>query len=371
VTIDYHDGELEPVKAKQFDVQAFPTLVIQYKGKTEKVLSLEEREITSAVIRVISGKQRKAYFVQGHGEHDPTADTPSAYKGVAQLLKGDNVTVETLLLSQARDVPDDATVLIVAGPTTDFLDEEIGALERYLARGGKLMLMLDPTLGERAQPPTKLMALAKTWGADVGNDIVIDTSTNRVEMVVAQSYPSHPITQSFNLASIYPLTRSVTPVSPAPEGKTVQTFVQTSTRAWAETDLKGLETQSEPKPEPERGDKNGPVSIAVAITTPAPPEDAKPDDKTPPQTRVVVIGDSDFASDAFFGSLGNPDLFLNAINWLTAQENLIAIRPKEAGNSRLTITPDQVTIVEWVAILGVPALVFLVGIFTWAHRRRA
>jgi ABC-type uncharacterized transport system involved in gliding motility auxiliary subunit len=372
VTIDYLDGELDPAKAKAFDVQAFPTLVLQYKGKTEKVLSIEEREITSAVIRVISGKQRKAYFVQGHGEHDPAGDSPNAYKGVAQLLKGDNITVDTLVLSQVKDVPDDATVLIVSGPTADFLDDEIEALERYLGKGGKLMLMLDPTLGERAQPLTKLIALARDWGADVGNDIVVDPSTSRPELVVAQSYPSHPITESFRLASIFPLTRSVSPVTPPPSGKTAQSFVQSGKAAWAETDLKGLTTQVEPTPDPSKGDKNGPVSIAVAINTPAPPEDAKADDpKTPPQTRLVVIGDSDFASDAVAGSLGNVDLFLNMVNWLTAQENLISIRPKEPGNSRLTMTPDQVGVVKYVSILGIPALVFAIGIFTWSRRRKA
>jgi ABC-type uncharacterized transport system involved in gliding motility auxiliary subunit len=372
VTIDYLDGELDPAKAKAFDVQAFPTLVLSYKGKNEKVISLEEREITSAIIRVISGKQRKAYFVQGHGEHDPAGDSSNAYKGVAQLLKGDNITVDSLVLSQKKDVPDDATVLIVAGPTADFLDDEIEALKRYLTKGGKLMLMLDPTIGERAQPLTKLTALAKDWGIDVGNDIVIDPSQSRPELIVAQSYPSHPITQSFRIATVFPLTRSISPVTPAPAGKTAQSFVQSAKAAWAETDLKGLAAQIEPTADASKGDKIGPVSIAVAVNTPAPPEDAKPDDpKTPPQTRIVAIGDSDFASDAFAGSLGNVDLFLNIVNWLTAQENLISIRPKEPGNSRLTMTPDQVDVVKYVSIFGVPALVFAVGIFTWSRRRKA
>jgi ABC-type uncharacterized transport system involved in gliding motility auxiliary subunit len=163
----------------------------------------------------------------------------------------------------------------------------------------------------------------------------------------------------------------VSAVMPAPQGKTVQSFVQSGTSAWAETDVKGLETQSEPKAEPDKGDKNGPVSVAVAVNTPAPPDDAKPDDpKTPPQTRIVVFGDSDFASDAFGNQLGNADLFLNAINWLTAQENLISIRPKEPGNSRLLMTPTQITVVNYSVLLGIPLLVFAAGIMAWSRRRR-
>jgi ABC-type uncharacterized transport system involved in gliding motility auxiliary subunit len=373
VSLDFLDGELDPVKTKQFDVQAFPTLVLQYMGRTEKVLSIEERDITSAVIRVLAGKQRKAYFVQGHGEHDPTTESQQSFRGVAQLLKGDNYVVETLSLNQKKDIPDDATVVIVAGPTTDLLDDEMEQIKRYMGKGGKLMLLLDPELGQRAQPLTRLVALAKDWGVTVGNDVVIDTATNRPEIVVAQPpYPSHPITQAFRLATIFPLARSVTAAMPAPQGKTVQSFVQSGTSAWAETDLKGLESQTEPKPEPEKGDKVGPVSVAVAANTPAPPDNAKPEDpKTPPQSRLVVFGDSDFASDAFAGQLGNADLFLNAVNWLTAQENLISIRPREPGNSRLTMTPMQITVVNYAVLLGIPLLVFVAGIVAWSRRRRA
>ena len=374
VTVDYLDGVLDPVKARQFDVQGFPTLVLQYKDKTEKVLSIEERDITSAVIRVISGKQRKAYFVQGHGEHDPAGDTPLAYKGVAQLLKGDNINFETLALSQKKDVPDDATVVIIAGPSADLLEDEIEQIKRYLAKGGKLMLLLDPTFGQHAQPLTRLIALAKDWGVDVGNDVVIDTSTDRAEIVIAQPpYPSHPITQDFRIASAFPLARSVSAAMPAPQGKTIQSFVQSGKQAWAETDMKGLQdAKTQPQPDPDKGDKVGPVSIAVAVNTPAPPDEAKPGDaKVPPQTRLVVMGDSDFASDAVAGSLGNVNLFLNTINWLTAQENLISIRPKEPGNSNLQITPNEMSVVLWALGLGVPAVVFALGIFTWSRRRRS
>ena len=129
---------------------------------------------------------------------------------------------------------------------------------------------------------------------------------------------------------------------------------------------------SQPEIDTAKGDKAGPVPIAVAVSTPAPPADAKPDDpKTPPQTRLVVFGDSDFASDAVSGSVGNIDLFLNTISWLTAQENLISIRPKEPGNSRLTITPGEMNMVWWFAVAGVPLAVLVVGIVSWTRRRRS
>ena len=378
VSVEYLDAEKEPIRAKQYGIQTLPTIVVEHDDRTEKVTAVEEREITSAVIRSMTGQQRKLYFVQGHGEKDPAGTDGSSYSGVVQLMKGDNITVEPLLLTQHKDVPDDATVVAIVGPTTDPLDEEIEQLRQYLAKGGKLLIMMDPAIGERAQPLAKLTALAREWGVDVGNDVILDVSgrySNPSFAVAAPPYPAHPITEGFRASSIFPVSRSVTPVSPAPTGKTVQPLIQTAPQAWAETDLAGLQAaKAEPEMNAESGDKAGPVGIAATVTTAAPPApdpDKKDAPAATPQTRIAVFGDSDFASNGVGNSLGNADLFLNTISWLTAQENLISIRPREPGDSRLAIEPFQITMVGWFSVLVVPAAVLGAGVFTWVRRRRS
>jgi ABC-type uncharacterized transport system involved in gliding motility auxiliary subunit len=378
VSVEYLDAEKDPIRVKQYGITAVPTIVIEYEGRTEKVTAVEEREITSAVIRAVTGQQRKLYFVQGHGEKDPAGSDGSGYAGVAQLMKGDNITVEPLVLTQHKEVPADATVVAVVGPTADPLDEEIQQLEQYLTKGGKLLLMIDPALGERPQPLTKLTALARTWGIEIGNDVILDLSgrsNNPTYAVAAPPYPMHPITENFRLSTVFPLARSVTQVSPAPEGKTVQPLVQTAPQAWAETDLAGLQAgKVEPEMNAENGDKPGPVGIAATVTTAAPPPpdpEKKDSPPAPPQTRIAVFGDSEFASNAVGNSVGNADLFLNTISWLTAQENLISIRPRETGDSRLSIEPWQITMVGWFAVLVLPGAVMAVGIYTWVRRRRS
>jgi ABC-type uncharacterized transport system involved in gliding motility auxiliary subunit len=124
----------------------------------------------------------------------------------------------------------------------------------------------------------------------------------------------------------------------------------------------------------DQGDLPGPVTLAVAVSTPAPPEapaepatDGAP--PAPPQTRLALIGDSDFASNGAARSGGNVNLFVNTVNWLSAQENLIAIRPREAGDSRLTITSLQARGVWWLSVLVVPAVIFGAGIVAWRRRR--
>jgi ABC-type uncharacterized transport system involved in gliding motility auxiliary subunit len=315
--------------------------------------------------------------VQGHGERDPKAD----YSSAVQLLEGDNVGVDTLVLTQHPDVPDDATIVALIGPTADLLDEEAERIRRYLAKGGKLLLTMDPPLGERPQPLTSLTDIAREWGIDVGTDVILDVSgrSNSPSVAVAAPpYPSHPITENYNIQSVFPLARSVTPVAGGTDGRIAQAFVQTAPAAWAETDLAGLQASQEPDLNEESGDKPGPVDIAAAVSVPvAKPADSgesgadDPDEADAPQTRVAVFGDSDFASNSLLFTLGNRDLLLNTVSWLTAQENLIAIRPRERGDSRLTITQTQMNAVWWMAVAVIPALVAVAGIVTWSRRRRS
>jgi len=188
---------------------------------------------------------------------------------------------------------------------------------------------------------------------------------------VAASYPSHPITQRFNYLTAYPLARSVTPVTGGVNNHTAQAFVETSQQSWAETDLKGLLTSGQVSLDETKGDKKGPVSIAAAVsavsTAPAKPgEDAS---APKPETRVVVIGDSDFVANAGLGVQGNRDLFLNTVGWLSQQENLISIRPKEVNDRRITLTATQQTNLMWLSLLVIPGFIFGTGVYTWWRRR--
>jgi hypothetical protein len=176
---------------------------------------------------------------------------------------------------------------------------------------------------------------------------------------------------------MFPLVRAMTVATDAPENRTGQTFVQTATRSWAETNLASLEGDaSTVAAEPEQGDLTGPVSIGVAtaVPSPAPAEPPasteKPAEDAPrPETRVAAIGDSDFAANAYLGIEGNRDLFMNVVNWLAQQQNLIAIRPREASDRRLTLTANAQTGLFWLSIFIIPATVLSAGIYTWWRRR--
>jgi ABC-type uncharacterized transport system involved in gliding motility auxiliary subunit len=192
---------------------------------------------------------------------------------------------------------------------------------------------------------------------------------------VAATYPPHPITERFGVLTAYPLARSVKPVPGGANGRTAESFVQTGERSWAETDIAGLLKTGEVAYDEAKGDQMGPVSIAATAvsgltTAPAPSElAAAVKDQKKPEARVAVVGDSDFAANYAINIQGNRDLFMNITGWLTQQENLIAIRPKEAGDRRLTLTADQSKSVGWLALLIIPGAIFGMGVYTWWRRR--
>jgi ABC-type uncharacterized transport system involved in gliding motility auxiliary subunit len=377
VSTEYIDPDKKPTIAKQNQIQQYGTIVFNYKGRTERVTSDAEQDITTGIIKVVTGQQKKVYFTQGHGEKDSGSAERDGYNAIAGALGRENYTVDKIVIAQQGSVPDDASVVIVAGPRTDFFPQEIDALKAYLGKGGKLLLALDPPDKADSPPLTKLIALAHDWGMDVGNDVVVDVSGmgrligTDASVPVAANYPSHAITQRFNFLTAYPLSRSVTPVSGGVGGHTAQSFVETGQRSWAERDIKALITSGQVALDESKGDKKGPVSIAAAVSAPVTAPDAKQAtaDAPKPETRVIVIGDSDFAANSGLGIQGNRDLFMNMVGWLSQQENLISIRPKEADDRRITLTATQQSNIVWLSLLIIPACIFGTGVYTWWRRR--
>ncbi len=380
VSTEYIDPDRQRAVAQQAGVQQYGTIIVNYKGRTERTTASTEQDITNTIIKAVSGQQRKVYFTSGHGEKNIASAERDGYATIVEALKQENYGVETVVLAQTGSVPEDAAVVIVAGPQTDFFPPEVEALRTYLGKAGKVLLALDPPSKIGAPDATSLVALAKEWNIEVGNDIVVDASGmgrligTDASVPVAASYPAHPITERFSILTAYPLARSAAPGTGGTEGRTAQTFIESSKQSWAEADIKALLTTGEVTMDAAAGDKVGPVSMAAAATAPITTEPPKPDappasDAPKPEARVVVVGDSDFATNGVLGIQGNRDIFMNTVGWLSQQENLISIRPTEAGDSRITLTATQQTNITWLSLLVIPGAVFGTGFYSWWRRR--
>jgi ABC-type uncharacterized transport system involved in gliding motility auxiliary subunit len=384
VQVEYIDPDKQPSVAKQYQIQSYGTIAVDYQGRIERVTGTSEQDLTNGIIKAVTGQQKKIYFSLGHNEHDPTsADERVGYNAASAALQTENYTVEKITLAQQPEIPADAAVVVVAGPSVDYLVPEIDALKRYLNKGGHLLLMLDPPDRTDSPPLTNLIALAREWGVEVNDNVIVDQSSigqllgRGPGAPVAGSYPGHPITDRFNVITSFPLARSVTPATGGQ--RTAQSIVETSQQSWAESDVKALAERRPVGFDEGTTDKRGPVSVAAAISTDAPEQPAAPTPTpgTPPppdapkrETRLVVFGDSDFASNDGLGTApGNRDLFLNTLNWLAQQENLISIRPKAPDDRRVTLTEDQQSMVMIFSIILLPGIVLASGVYSWWRRR--
>ena len=390
VTVDYIDVDRQPMLARQYEVQAYGTIVFDYGGRVERVTSDAEQDLTNGLIKVIEGVEQKVYFLGGHGEKEHTGSDRDGYSTVSSALGLDNFEVESLVLAQQSAVPEDATVVIIAGPQTDLLPGEVEALGLYLDRGGKLLALIDPPTDGAAAPPEGLLGLLREWGIEPGTDVVVDASGMGqllgadASVPVVANYPFHPITDQFNLLTAYPLARSVNAATGISDGRVAQSFLETSEQSWAEANIDELATGQVELNE-DAGDRPGPVTIGMAVSAPAPSveptvpgadagngePDAEGDepDVTAPETRLVVVGDSDFATNGVVGIQGNRDMFLNTVNWLAQQENLISIRARDPEDRRLTLTADQQRRLFWLSLVLVPGFVLSTGVYTWWRRR--
>ena len=377
--IDYVDPEKRPSMADRLKENALGTIVMEYDGRVQRVTSDQEQDITNGLVKLLQQAQPKIYFVQGHGERDIAGSAGDGYGGIAERLKADNFLAEPLVLLQ-QDIPADASVVVLAGPKSDLLEPEIAKLKAYLAKGGKLLAMIDPPQNVDAPKLTNVLALMKEWSIDVGENAVLDPMSRlrgaQPDVPVAARYPFHPITNTFELLTAYPYARSVKAADGPPAGRTVTAFVESGRNSWAESDLRTLTTKQTAEPDFDQGDVQGPVSLAVAVNAPIdgatpPAADEKEAEPTPskPETRIVAVGDSDFVANSIAGTAGNTDMFLNMVNWLAQQENMIALRPRNPEDRRVSLTAGQDSMIFWFALVILPGLIFLAGVQTWWRRR--
>ena len=333
-------------------------------GESVEITEIDESHITNAMVKLTRTGEKVVYFVSGHGEDAIEGEEAAEREGFARAadaLRNENYRVAPLLLGQLQDVPEDADVLIVAGAKSRFFDEELAVLDRYLARGGAVYALVDP------RTDGAWVDKLRAWGADVGDDIVVDRALalfGRAVTPFAGKYdPENPITKEFrdprNDAVMFHEARSVR----VKDGTTLAPIVFTGEASWAERDLGRLD--SEGAASMDADDLAGPVPVMVAGT---PALAAQESDKVG-KARLVVVGDTNFASNEFIDAGRNRDLFLNAANWLIGDVGAISVRPNQTRASRFQLTKEQFLTIRSTALFLLPEVIAVLGVFTWWSRR--
>jgi ABC-type uncharacterized transport system involved in gliding motility auxiliary subunit len=357
IKVDYVDPEKKPEVARFEGARALGDIIIDNGEKKETAKGLTEEELTGALVRASKTGARMACFVNGSGEHTLADTGRDGYSTVKDALEKNNYKTDTISLIEKPDVPKTCDIVVVAGPKSDYLQPMIDALRTYVTNGGRVIVNLDAALNlpnENMGNTPGLAMLVAEWGVTPNSDVIIDlSSASRLfgqSSPVSGAYTQHPIVRVMSdFASVFPLSRSLEAKSPA------QPLFSSTADSYALTN---------PKPPIRESDvtagKKGPFVMGAAATIGT---GAK-------AGRVVVVGSSSWMANAIMSApLGNRDLALNMMNWLTSDEDLISIRPKEPEDRRLRVTGGAIRVLFLTSVIFLPLIVIVSGVSVWWKRR--
>jgi len=318
----------------------------------------EEREITSAIVRLTNPGERVVYFLTGHGERDLEDTDRTGYSQLKSVLENKNYTVSQLNLLAEPEIPEDALVIIIAGPSSAITQGEVDLLRESEVA---VIYLQDPNYDLDAGNDTFPLVeyFTSSWGLVLHDDLIIDSYSLSGTTVYQFEYGDHVITERLHsLASYFSDARSLEIIAPLDSLLRQTALVVTGSHTWGETDLETLIQEHAANFNPDE-DFIGPLYVAAVA------------ENSLNESKVVLFGDSDFAANGNFGEFGNGDLIINSIDWASGQEDLIDLTPKEY-TSRYVVLPNVRTLglIFLVSVIVIPGTVIGLGISTWLQRRK-
>jgi len=336
-----------------------PRVVLAAEGRTERAEAPTEEALANALVRLTHPGSRRVYFTEGHGEAPLRGPAPDGLSTATGALEGQGYQVAAISIVREGEVPADAAALLVVAPRRPLLDAEVTAVRRFLGRGGRLAVFVEPQTSSGLEP------LLAEYGMELDDDLVLDSSPEAQAMggkawnPVLQPASEHAITRSLaaaQLALVASTARSLSALTAAPVR--ARPVVLTSATAWGETEPSGLR-EGGPGAEQGEGEKGGPMPVAMAAER----------SQGTGRARVVAVGDADLVENGLIGALGNRDFFLNTVSWLAAQEDSITLRPRARAAAVVVLSEAQALTLATVTVDLVPVLLLALGLSIFLVRR--
>jgi len=356
------DPQEKPEVAKDYGATSMGDVIASSGSRKENLSaspegSFSEEGITTAILKVTRDTVKTICFVEGHGERSLTDNTAQGYTVVDQQLKRETYVTKTVNLTSTTDDLSDCSVLVIAGPTKQFFPQETAAVSKYLDGGGKALIEIDP------ETDPKLDDIFQAWNINVGKNVVIDASGagrffgTGPNFPIVLNYGDSPITKSLvRTMTLFPMARTVNIANKQRFDLQSVELLKTSQASFTIPNLEKGQREISFNP---KTDTQGPLSLGVAADRGSEGHGA----------RLVVIGNSVFAANPWFGAQSNGDLFLNTIDWLAQDENLISIRPKTPTSRQITLTQAQAVGLAWLELFLLPGFIVIAGIVIWWKRR--
>ncbi len=357
LSVEFIDPEKQPKMAQTYGIFRTDTAIFESNGQTIRVTSPSEIELTGALIRISKDSKKRIVFVEGHSELNIEDKDRNGLSIAKEALIRQGYDVGTVSLLKESAVPDNTSVLVLAGPRRPVIKEEQDRIHSYVEKGGHLLLLADP------DTQTGLETLLARWGIGLGPGVLVDLQDRLAQgdltALLVRTFTEHEITQDLTSAVLLPLSRHLTFDEQTGTDWDFVPLARTSPNSWAETNMQGRVVSLS-----EKEDVKGPLPMAAALSPKKAPEEGKP------HPAIVVIGNSTFASNAFFNFPGNSDFFLHTTGWLAEERDLISIAPREPALHPFTPNPTQERALIYIQVVLLPLMTFLTGLIVWRKRRR-
>ncbi len=354
------------IELAQLDkVTRYGQIVIKYQGRSEIISSLSEGTISSALQRLSYSNDRSLVFIDGHGERKPSGDENANYSQFTAKLAAKGIVSSSHHLLKAV-LPDNTNILVIASPTKLILKGELQHIKKHIEQGGNLLWMMDPE--SSSNKLYGLNKLAQLLNIKFTDGIIVDNNINlrktlgiqNPAMIPVLDYHSHAITKNIDYNTLFPISRGIEVTGDSEWQSTV--IAQSLAQSWSESkDLTGdlvFDSKS--------GDIAGPLAIVVALERTL--SGTETTEKA--SQRIIITGDSDFLSNSYIGVGANLTLGLNIIDWLSGDDDLIAIETKSAPDTKLQLDDTELIIIGFGFFIVLPAILLLTGMIIWFRRRK-
>ena len=351
--------DLVPDLLREFNIQRDGEVLIEVEGRSENLIQITESTVTNAIARLQRQGDRWIVFLEGHGERDPYGEANHDIQLFAARLSQKGFQIETTNLMQTTGIPDNTDVLVIADNATELLKGELDLIIQYIQSGGNLLWLADI----HEQPA--LPMLAENLELEFLPGVIVDPSTqllglSRVDFALVADYPRHAITTDIDALSLFPRSMAIQFNGENSDWEAIPLMI-TQPRSWNETgELKGEISMGDHPDE-----TAGPLNLGYSLTRSLQKEDGELQTQ-----RIVVTGDADFLSNQYLGNGSNLPLGLNMINWLSHDDNLIAISPRGAVDTRLQLSSNSQLFIAIMFLLVLPLVLLGSGIRIWLVRRK-
>ncbi|MGH8214036.1 MAG: GldG family protein [Rhodanobacteraceae bacterium] len=359
--LSFVDPDADPAAMRQAGVSVDGEIVLEWHGRRQHVVQLDENDFGNALARLTRGRDRLVAFVTGDGERAPDGKANADLGDFAAQLARQGIRALSLNLAQDAVVPRNADLVVLASPQAELSPQSVKALTDWIARGGNFLWLTEPGNDDLGLSP-----LGQALDVRVLPGLLVDGAGAKLgigdpRMVVANDYPAQAITRGFQVNTLFPQTAALAAASNAQWA--IHPILGSSAQSWTQVAPIDPAQPSTIKYDASTGELRGPLDFGFALSRLSPSPDKS-------EQRAVVIGDGDFLSNTYLNNGGNRAFGQRVFDWLLGDDALVALPPRGAPDRVIHLTRTDLALVTWGWLVAVPILLLVIGVVIGVRRRR-